>query len=68
MKGSVCTGIYAFSCMRNLVGVVFFHRSIVNWGRGGVCLHWCNGLPEIYGQLEEGVGSVCTAICAFFSM
>ena len=49
-------------------------------GGGGVCLHWylcillyvklsqCRGLPEIYGQLEEGVGSVCTGICAFFYM
>ena len=24
-----------------------------------VKLMWCSGLPWIYGQLEEGVGSVC---------
>ena len=23
---------------------------------------WCNGFPEIYGQLQEGVGSVFTGI------
>ena len=22
-------------------------------------LIWCNGFPEIYAQLEEGVGSIC---------
>ena len=49
-------------------GVVVFQRSMVDWRRGGVCLHWylcillyvklsqCSGLPYIYGQLEEGWG------------
>ena len=23
---------------------------------------WCNGFSEIYGQLEEGVGSICHGI------
>ena len=66
--GSVCTS------------VVVFHRSMVNCRRGWGCLHcylcillyvklhWCSGLPYIYGQLEEGVGlsvlvSVHTSIC-----
>ena len=31
---------------------------MVNWRRGGVCLHWCSGLSYIYGGLEEGV-QVC---------
>ena len=25
----------------------------------------CSGFPEIYGQLQEGWGSVCTGICAY---
>ena len=102
--GSVYTGKCAFFYMWNIVSVVVFHRSMVNWRRGGVCLHrylyihlyvkcsqcsgfsidlwliggggrvclhwylsifWylkhslCSGLPEIYGWLEEGLGSVC---------
>ena len=53
-----------------------FHRSMLNWMRGmGLICHgsmcillymkpmWCNGFPEIYGQLQEGVGSVYTGIC-----
>ena len=28
-------------------------------------LNQCSGLPEIYGQLEEGVGSVCTSVVVF---
>ena len=43
--GSVCTGICAYFYMGILVGVVFFQRSMVNWRRGGVYLHWCSGLP-----------------------
>ena len=51
-----------------------FQRSMLDWRRGGVCLHWClcihlyvkcswcSGLPEIYGQLEEEVGSDCTGV------
>ena len=52
---------------------------------GGVCLHWylcillyvkliqCSGLPEIYGQLEEGWGlsalvSVHSSICETYSV
>ena len=68
--------------MWNVVGVVVFQRCIVDWrkGVGSIChgymcillymkLIWCNGFPEIYGQLEEGgMGSVCTGICAFFYM
>ena len=111
--GSVCTGICAFCYMWNLLGVVVFHRSIVNWRREvgsaytGICeffytwylfgvvvflrsmVNWrrgwglsalylyillyvkliqCSGLPEIYGWLEEGVGSVYTGNCVFFYM
>ena len=56
-----------------LSSLVYVHSSIYNdlWstgGEGGVCLHWCSGLPQMYGQLEEGVGSVCTGICAYFYM
>ena len=32
-------------------------------------LIWCSGFPEIYAQLEEGVGSVCHddfSICALY--
>ena len=30
---------------------------------------WCNGFPEIYGQLEEGVGSICHGyICILLYM
>ena len=50
---------------------------MVNWRRGGVCPHWylcillyvqlsqCSGLPEIFGQLEEGVGFVCNGVVVF---
>ena len=54
------------------------HRSIVNQRRdGGSICHgyvinllymkpiWCNGLPEIYAELEEGVGQSAMGICAF---
>ena len=50
-----------------------FQRSMVNWRRGwgqsamGICalcyvymkLIWCNGFPDIYAQLEEGIGLIC---------
>ena len=26
----------------------------------------CSDLPEIYGQLEEGAGSVCTGVVVFY--
>ena len=29
---------------------------------------WCNGFPEIYARLEEGVGSVYAGICAYIYM
>ena len=52
--------------------MVVFHRSMADW-RGSVCPRYlcimlyvnlikCSDLPEIYGQLEEGVGSVCTGV------
>ena len=86
-------GICAFCYMRNLFGVVVFHRSMVKWRRwalvyvhsaicatyvvqwysidlcshGGGCicprymcillyveLMQCSGIPQIYGQLEQG--------------
>ena len=34
-------------------------------------LIWCSGFPEIYAQLEKGVGSVCRddlGICALYYM
>ena len=77
--GSIYTGICAFFYMWNIVSVVVFHRSMVNWRRGvgSIChgymcfllymkLIWCNGFPEKYGQLEEGgMGSVCTGVVVF---
>ena len=72
--GSVYTDICAYIYMWNVVSVVVYHRSMVDWRRGGVCLHWylcilqyvqnswCSGLPEIYGQLEEGAGSVYNGV------
>ena len=32
--GSVCTGICPFFSLWNIIGVVVFHRSMVNWRRG----------------------------------
>ena len=50
-------------------GVAVLKASMLDWRRGasamGICalcsiyymkLIWCNGFPEIYGQLEEGSG------------
>ena len=58
--------------MWNLLGVVVFHTSMVNWRRGHwymcillyVKLMWCNCIPYIYGQLE-GEGTSALSICAF---
>ena len=33
-------GICAFFYMSNLFGVVVFHRSMVNWGWGYICLRY----------------------------
>ena len=63
---STCTFFY----MWYLFSVVVFQRSMFDWSRGYVChgymcillyvkLIQCCGFPEIYVQLEEGVGSVC---------
>ena len=54
----------------SLFGVVVLHRSMVNWMgdtsafRTCAFYYMCNlfgvgDFPEIYAQLEEGVGSVC---------
>ena len=56
--------IHAFCQMLNIFGVVVFHRSNVNWGRGAwymcvllyVKLILCRGIPYINGQLE---GYIC---------
>ena len=51
------------------IGVAVFKASMLNC-RGstaiGICAFchilkhiWCTGFPEIYAQLEEGVGSIC---------
>ena len=64
--GTSAMSICAFLNMLNLSGVVVFHRTTVNWMRGYIChrymcsfpyvkLIWCSGVPEMYGQLEEGV-------------
>ena len=62
-------GMCAFYYICNCFGVVVLHRSTVNWRRGdAVCVHWylcillygklmqSRGLPQMYGQLEEGWG------------
>ena len=40
-------------------GFMVLHRCLINW-RGCMLLYmkliWCSGFPEIYAQLEEGVG------------
>ena len=54
-----------------------FQRSMLNWGRRwdqsamGICalcyiwkLTWCNGFPEIYARLEEGLGQSAMGMCA----
>ena len=53
-----------------------FQRSMLNWGRGGSICHGyicivlymklmcCNGFPEIYAQLEEGVGQSAMGMLA----
>ena len=61
------------SISKTYAGVVVFQRSILNLQEGGdgVSLPWvyvqsstgetylqCSGFPQIYAQLEEGVGSV----------
>ena len=52
-------------------GVVVLKASIPNGtgGQSAMCISqlcyiymkliWCNGFPEIYARLEEGVGSIC---------
>ena len=67
-------GICAFCYMLNLFSVVVFHRTMVNW-RGYICpkyicillyvkLIQCSGIPQNYGQLEEGgLVYVHSAIC-----
>ena len=60
--------VYSSICETYLVWLC----SIVLWWIGGgylglrymcilLCMKviWCSGFPEIYAQLEEGVGSVC---------
>ena len=47
--GSVCTGICAFFYISNIVAVVVFHRSKVNWRSGeGVNLPWVYVHSAIY--------------------
>ena len=68
----ICALCYIY--IWNLFGVMVFQRSMLNWRMGwgqsamGICalcyiymkLIWCNGSPQIYAQLEEGVlGSIC---------
>ena len=54
--------ICAWCCMWNSCGVVVFQGSMLDWrgcSQSVMKLIWCSGLTWIYGQLEEGVGSVC---------
>ena len=69
-------GICAFFYRWNLLGVMVLHRSLLIWRsihlQGYMCillyvkLMRCNGVAEIYGQLEGGPSAM--GICAFFSM
>ena len=78
--------INALCYIWNIFGVMVFQRSMLNWRRGwgqsaiGICalcytymkLIWCNGFPEIYAQLEEGVGGwsamdIC-ALCYIWNL
>ena len=53
-----------------------FQTSMLKWRRGvgSIChgymcivlymkLIWCNGFPDIYAQVEEGVGQLAIGIC-----
>ena len=63
-------GICALCYIQNLFGVMFC-RDLCSIGLGvSIChgyicivlcmkLIWCNGFPEIYAQLEKGMGSIC---------
>ena len=55
--GSICLGymcIVLYIYIWNLCSVMVLHRSMLVWGAHlpNMC---CNGFPEIYAQLEEGV-------------
>ena len=60
--GTSAINICAFCYMLKLFHIVVFYRYKVNWGKGPwyTCIllyakHiWCSGIPQIYGQLEEG--------------
>ena len=45
--GMSAPGIFAFFYIKNLYGVVVFHRSIVDWRREGVHLPWVGVHPSI---------------------
>ena len=62
----------ALGICANILGVVVFQTSMLNWRRGWspVChgymcillyvkLIWCSGVAQIYCQVEEGMGSFC---------
>ena len=56
--GSVCTGICAYFYMCNLVSVVVFQRSLVNWRRGwglSALVEWSSRDVWLIG----GGGGVC---------
>ena len=78
LGGRCILSICALCYMQNLFGVMVFHRSIVNWSWGYmysqymcillyVKLIWCNGISEIYCQLEWGDRCILS-ICAFCYM
>ena len=65
--------ICALCYICNFCAVMVFHRSMLNWRRGWgqsamvlctlcyICMKllWCHGFPQLYAQLEEGMGSIC---------
>ena len=61
----------------NIFGVMVFHRSMLNWRRGGaqsalgicalcyICQVWCSGIQGIYAQLQGAIchGYMCIVLC-----
>ena len=78
------TKVYVHSTIYETVLVKWCYKDLlsIRGGVGSIChgymcillymkLIWCSGFPEIYAQLEEGVGSVChddIGICALYYM
>ena len=73
--------VYVHSSICETYYVNWFSRDLCSIGGGvgsvwhgymcillDVKLIWCSCFPEIYAQLEEGVGQSAIGICAFFCL